>query len=75
MESIQQDKKYIYNESYFSKSFMHFKQIVGELVILYGMSTLSDYSYLPNPSARSGYVTRSIFKRSLTGLNSEFPFF
>ena len=26
-----------------------------------------------NPSARVGYDTRSIFKRSLTGLNSEFP--
>ena len=29
---------------------------------------------LPNPSARAGYDTRSIFKRSLTGLNSEFSF-
>ena len=28
--------------------------------------------YLPTPSARAGYDTRSIFKRSLTGLNSEF---
>ena len=27
-----------------------------------------------NPSARAGYHTRSIFKRSLTGLNSEFSF-
>ena len=27
-----------------------------------------------NPSVRAGYDTRSIFKRSLTGLNSEFPF-
>ena len=33
-----------------------------------------NYSYLPNPSARAGYDTRSIFKRSLTGLNSEFSF-
>ena len=32
------------------------------------------WSYLPNPSAREGYDTRSIFKRSLTGLNSEFSF-
>ena len=32
------------------------------------------YSYLPNPSALAGYDTRSIFKRSLTGLNSEFSF-
>ena len=31
-------------------------------------------SYLPNPSARAGYDTMSIFKRSLTGLNSEFSF-
>ena len=31
-------------------------------------------SYLPNPSARVGYDTRSIFKRSLTDLNSEFSF-
>ena len=31
-------------------------------------------SYLPNPSAGAGYDTRSIFKRSLTWLNSEFSF-
>ena len=31
-------------------------------------------SYLSNPSARAGYETRSIFKRSLTGFNSEFSF-
>ncbi len=30
--------------------------------------------YLPNPSTRAGYDTRSVFKRSLTGLNSEFSF-
>ena len=29
-------------------------------------------SYLPNPSARAGYDTRSIFKWSLTGLNLVF---
>ena len=27
-----------------------------------------------NPSSRAGYDTSSIFKRSLTGLNSEFSF-
>ena len=32
------------------------------------------YANLPNPSAWAGYDTRSIFKRSLTGLNSEFSF-
>ena len=31
-------------------------------------------SIFTNPSARAGYDTRSIFKRSLTGLNSEFSF-
>ena len=31
-------------------------------------------SYLPNPSARAVYDTRSVFERSLTGLNSEFSF-
>ena len=36
--------------------------------------SVSAWSYLPNPSARAGYETRSIFKRSLTGLNSEFSF-
>ena len=34
----------------------------------------SPWSYLPNPSTRAGYDTRSILKRSLTGLNSEFSF-
>ena len=33
-----------------------------------------ELSYLSNPSARAGYDTRSIFKQSLTGLNSEFSF-
>ena len=36
----------------------------------------STYSLIifTNPSARAGYDTRSIFKQSLTGLNSEFFF-
>ena len=33
-----------------------------------------EYILFTNPSARAGYDTRSIFKRSLTGLNSEFSF-
>ena len=33
-----------------------------------------DFIIFTNPSARAGYDTRSIFKRSLTGLNSEFSF-
>ena len=36
--------------------------------------TMSIYAYLPNPSAQVGYDTRSIFKRSSTGLKSEFSF-
>ena len=31
-------------------------------------------NHICQPSARAGYDTRSIFKRSLTGLNSEFSF-
>ena len=37
-------------------------------------SQIRKYPYLTNPSARAGYDTRSIFKRSLTGLNAEFSF-
>ena len=33
-----------------------------------------DMIIFTNPSAQAGYDTRSIFKRSLTGLNSEFSF-
>ena len=40
----------------------------------YVLWSLVLWYYLPNPSARAGYDTRSIFKRSLTGLNSEFSF-
>ena len=32
------------------------------------------FGTITNPSARAGYDTRSIFKRSLTCLNSEFSF-
>ena len=32
------------------------------------------FTLFTNPSARAGYDTRSIFKRSLTGLNPEFSF-
>ena len=38
------------------------------------LKTSRKQSYLPNPSARVGYDTWSILKRSLTGLNSEFSF-
>ena len=37
-------------------------------------SMLGNLILFTNPSARTGYETRSNFKRSLTGLNSEFSF-
>ena len=36
--------------------------------------SLDRLSIFTNPFARAGYDTRSIFKQSLTGLNSEFSF-
>ena len=38
------------------------------------LDSRDSFIYLPNPSARAGYDTRSIFKRSFIGLNSEFSF-
>ena len=43
--------------------------------ILWNFAMQMDHLILfTNPSAQAGYDTRSIFKRSLTGLNSEFSF-
>ena len=53
------------------KSF-HLKNIFRKFLSF--KTFLMSLSYLPNPSTRAGYDTRSIFKRSLTGLNSEFSF-
>ena len=63
-------------------SLIHFKNgpkylTRGESPGVYPLDEISAMllsSYLPNPSARAGYDTRSIFKRSLTGFNSEFSF-
>ena len=52
-----------------------FAQYEKELEIL--IQTVTIYSQdiiFTNPSARAGCDTRSIFKRSLTGLNSKFSF-
>ena len=38
------------------------------------ISKINSYIIFTNPSTRAGYDTRSIFKQSLTGLNSEFSF-
>ena len=48
-----------------------------QVLILVTQITYRTYKHMiifTNPSARAGYDTRSIFKRSLTGLNSEFSF-
>ena len=44
------------------------------IVFLYYTTVVSCNIIFTNPSAQVGYDTRSIFKRSLTGLNSEFSF-
>ena len=44
------------------------------LVLSYFLMSPNSIILFTNPSARAGYDTRSIFKRSLTGLNSEFSF-
>ena len=54
--------------------FTNFYQIP---IILFAIIHLFEHCLMllfTNPSARAGYDTRSIFKRSLTGLNSEFSF-
>ena len=53
------------------------EKICKYLDIAKGLKKLCDIKVMvlfTNPSARAGYDTRSIFKRSLTGLNSEFSF-
>ena len=52
------------------KDLLEFEKI-SSFINMIALSTCPTY---PNPSARAGYDTRSIFKRSLTGLNSEFSF-
>ena len=48
-------------------------QLINE--IANQLLTYKSYMYIfTNPSARAGYDTRSIFRRRLTGLNSEFSF-
>ena len=45
-----------------------------EFFLFHYRSAIDVFTLFTNPSARAGYDTRSIFKRSLTGLNSEFSF-
>ena len=72
-------KRYIYSPNpevvSFSQRLVH-KLIHQFIVKVLGFSILAVYSLVlfTNPSARAGYDTRSVFKQSLTGLNSEFSF-
>ena len=43
-------------------------------LIIFFIHCVTEISIFTDPSARAGYDTRSIFKRSLSGLNSEFSF-
>ena len=48
---------------------------IGLVSLFNDISNFVGYLYIfTNPSGRAGYDTRSIFKRSLTGLNLEFSF-
>ena len=50
------------------------EHIIDSKVISSHLGAMNIKIIFTNPSARAGYETRSIFKRSLTGLNSEFSF-
>ena len=52
----------------------HLKKVGGHIDRNVVEITIKMKILFTNPSARAGYDTRSIFKRSLTGLNSEFSF-
>ena len=65
---------YIYIYVSISASLLMQFSVLPRTSFIEGSSPSSYSPYLPNPSARVGYDTRSIFKRSLTGLNSEFSF-
>ena len=62
------DKEVVNKMRYFERV----ESFVGRHFLL--LQVQSELIIFTNPSARAGYDTRSIFKRSLTGLNSEFSF-
>ena len=52
--------------------------LIAPIIIFSGKAIRTDinvFIIITQPPARTGYDTRSIFKRSLTGLNSQFSFF
>ena len=60
--------------AYFVINCLVFVNIKPTLAILLHLDDFSFNIIFTNPSARAGYDTGSIFKRGLTGLNSEFSF-
>ena len=58
----------------------HFNMALYRILVVVGYRIITSKEHCVtiiifiNPSARAGYDTRSFFKRSLTGLNSEFSF-
>ena len=59
---------------YLYESSMIFSLLIGKILVFMHFSLSFTFILFANPSARAGYDTRSSFKRSLTGLNSEFSF-
>ena len=51
-----------------------YKNIICFFFLFLLLPEMNEMVLFTNPSARAGYDTRSSFKRSLTGLNSEFSF-
>ena len=50
------------------------KRLVCSIILHIPWERRNEFIIFTNPSVRAGYDTRSIFKQSLTGLNSEFSF-
>ena len=63
----------IKSENKKSEKIDNYLDLARELRKLWNMRVMGVYIFT-KPSARAGYDTRSISKRSLTGLNSEFFF-
>ena len=74
-------QRHLYELELHSRYYVHFPtynfgKVINLLTSSYGLIITTGLEVIfTNPSARAGYDTRSIFKRSLTGLNSEFSFF
>ena len=71
LDKINSNEIFLSNLIFFSLNYNCFNAV--ELTRMPGMYIYT-YIIFTNPSARAGCDTRSIFKRSLAGLNSEFSF-